>query len=96
MKSELMPKSDDEITLRELLAYAYAGASLYTDDGELQDSRRHPFIDFLRAAVEAIRALPRHNAVTGSYAVGVRMDCHDDGEWIYADDALRILEATDE
>jgi hypothetical protein len=50
----------------------------------------------LRAAVEAIRALPRHNAVTGSYAVGVRMDCHDDGEWIYADDALRILEATDE
>jgi len=33
--------------------------------------------------------------VTGSYAVGVRMDCHDDGEWIYADDALRILEATE-
>jgi hypothetical protein len=70
MKSELMPKSDDEITLRELLAYAYAGASLYTDDGELQDSRRHPFIDFLRDSPDDIAAKMRQRGKAALDAAG--------------------------
>ncbi len=37
-----------ELMLRRLLAASYAGASIYHDDGELQDNRRLPFIDFRR------------------------------------------------
>lgn len=40
--------------LRIMLAIAHAGLSLYTDDGELQDNRVHPFIDFKRDAVAEI------------------------------------------
>lgn len=40
--------SADERKLRELLAVRVAGASLYTDDGELQDGSMQPWIDFLR------------------------------------------------
>jgi hypothetical protein len=39
---------DENHKLRELLAYQYAGFLLYHDDGELQDNRAYPFIDFLR------------------------------------------------
>lgn len=38
--------SEDEGKLRELLAFAYSGANLYTDWGELRDSFSSPFIDF--------------------------------------------------
>lgn len=34
--------------LRQLLAINYAGIALYHDDGELQDNRDTPFIDFKR------------------------------------------------
>ena len=70
MSEEPMPMSDDEITLRELLAYAYAGASLYADDGELQDSRRIPFIDFLRDSPDDIAAKMRQRGKTALDAAG--------------------------
>ena len=42
------PMSDDERAWREGWAFAYSGAaSLYGDDGELQDNR-HPTIDWMR------------------------------------------------
>jgi len=40
--------------LRQALAIAYSGASLYTDDGELQDGREGPSIDFKRDPVAEI------------------------------------------
>lgn len=40
--------------LRCMLAICYAGASLYRDDGELQDARAQPFIDFKRDNVAEI------------------------------------------
>lgn len=45
-----------ERKLRELLAIRCAGAALYADDGELSDSSRQPFIDFLRDDPEVIEA----------------------------------------
>lgn len=41
--------------LRSLLAVAYTGAALYCDDGELQDNRMLPAIDFKRDDPETIR-----------------------------------------
>lgn len=41
--------------LREMLARLYAGSYLYCDDGELQDARAEPFIDFKRDSVADIR-----------------------------------------
>jgi len=41
--------------LREMLARMYAGSDLYCDDGELQDARAEPFIDFKRDSVADIR-----------------------------------------
>ena len=41
--------------LREMLAHLYAGSDLYCDDGELQDARTEPFIDFKRDSVADIR-----------------------------------------
>lgn len=40
--------------LRIMLAIAHAGLNLYTDDGELQDNRCHPWIDFKRDSVAQI------------------------------------------
>lgn len=42
--------------LRLALAIAHAGASLYTDDGELQDATHVPFIDWKRDSWEQIKA----------------------------------------
>jgi hypothetical protein len=39
---------NDELYLRVLVGRLYAGGHLYSDDGELQDNREQPFIDFLR------------------------------------------------
>jgi len=41
--------------LRILLALLYSGSDLYRDDGELQDNRIRPFIDFKRDTVEEIK-----------------------------------------
>ena len=47
-------KAENE-QLREMLAHLYAGSALYCDDGELQDARATPFIDFKRDSVADIR-----------------------------------------
>lgn len=44
----------DNRRLRRLLACCYAGAALYTDDGELQDSSAFPVIDFKRDSLDVI------------------------------------------
>ena len=43
--------------LRTMLAFAHCGGSpqLYHDDGELQDTRMDPFIDWRRDSVEEIQ-----------------------------------------
>ena len=41
--------------LGSMLAIAYSGVGLYTDDGELQDGSKHPTIDFKRDSVEEIQ-----------------------------------------
>jgi hypothetical protein len=48
--------------LRIMLAIAHAGLSLYTDDGELQDNRVAPFIDFKRDPVAEIERKLRERA----------------------------------
>lgn len=40
--------------LRIMCAIAHAGLALYYDDGELQDSREHPWIDWKRDPVADI------------------------------------------
>ena len=44
----LVELRDENRALRRLLAVRVAGASLYADDGELQDNTQHPCIDFFR------------------------------------------------
>jgi hypothetical protein len=39
---------------RAILARVYTGAGLYCDDGEIQDNRTHPFIDFKRDSFDDI------------------------------------------
>jgi hypothetical protein len=43
------------IELRRMLAIAYCPDGLYTDDGQLQDNREHPFIDFKRDSIVDMR-----------------------------------------
>lgn len=52
----LAASRERERALRVMLAYAYGGALLYRDDGELQDNRTLPCIDFRRDSVEDIEA----------------------------------------
>jgi hypothetical protein len=55
---------DDAIELRRMLCTAYAGHLAYTDDGEAQDARMVPFIDFLRDSVSDIKAKMLRRAPT--------------------------------
>lgn len=54
--------------LRIMLAIAHAGLSLYTDDGELQDNRVQPFIDFKRDSVSEIERKLRERAYASAKA----------------------------
>jgi hypothetical protein len=54
----------DERALRRLLCSVYAGPLAYMDDGEAQDNRAHPFIDFLRDAPDVIAAKMRERAAS--------------------------------
>lgn len=54
--TELPKLSSEELKLRRMLCIAYAGALAYMDDGEAQDSRETPFIDFLRDSADTIEA----------------------------------------
>lgn len=47
---------DDAINLRRMLCLAYSRGLAYMDDGEMQDARRHPSIDFLRDTPAEIAA----------------------------------------
>lgn len=46
---------EENFELRAMLAFAHCGAALYADDGELQDNREHPFIDWKRDSLSEIR-----------------------------------------
>lgn len=45
--------------LRIMLAIAYSGAGLYTDDGEFSCGKAHPSIDFKRMSVDDIKQCQR-------------------------------------
>jgi len=53
-RAQLAVLQKENRRLREMLAVAHAGTGLYADDGELQDNREQPFIDFKRDSVDAI------------------------------------------
>lgn len=52
--AELQALAADEQVLRRILASSYGGTLLYADDGELQDNRMPPMIDFRRDSPELI------------------------------------------
>lgn len=54
LRAELAALRAENARLRSMVAIGYAGAALYTDDGELQDSRENPPIDFKRDSVDEI------------------------------------------
>lgn len=41
--------------LRAMLAFAHCGNALYSDDGELQDTRETPWIDWRRDSIDKIQ-----------------------------------------
>jgi len=64
--AELAALKEENERLRELLAFAYCrGALLYGDDGELQDSRKHPTIDFKRDPAGIISEKMHQRAALG-------------------------------
>lgn len=65
MASDLEKENETDIQLlRRMLAFAYCGASLYADDGELQDNTMLPCIDFKRDEVPTIKAKMHQRATT--------------------------------
>ena len=52
--AERLERENAELRVR--WAVAYAGMALYSDDGELQDGRESPFIDFKRDTLDEIDA----------------------------------------
>lgn len=61
--------------LRIMVAYAHAGMGLYTDDGELQDTTRHPFIDWKRDPIDEIqRKIAERNLTVFETAQGSAHD----------------------
>jgi hypothetical protein len=55
LREGLDEKKVENTQLRILAAGLFAGPDLYMDDGEIQDNREYPYIDFLRDAPEEIR-----------------------------------------
>ena len=58
-----MSLESDNRRLRTLLAFSYGGTAIYADDGELQDSRALPLIDFKRDAPELIELKMRQRGM---------------------------------
>ncbi len=54
-KADYAALAIENAELRCMLAWACAGPALYHDDGELQDNREQPFIDFRRDSIDEIR-----------------------------------------
>lgn len=46
---------EDSKELRRMVAFAHTNGRLYFDDGELQDTTAHPFIDWKRDSIEEIK-----------------------------------------
>lgn len=57
--------SGAEQKLRRMLCVAYAGALAYMDDGEAQDNREFPAIDFLRDPIDIIESKMRSRVSLG-------------------------------
>lgn len=55
-RADGMPSSAIERELRRMLCAAYAGSAAYMDDGEAQDLRAMPAIDFMRMEPAEIQA----------------------------------------
>lgn len=66
-----MISDEEEFILRRLLAVRYAGAVLYTDDGELQDNYEQPMIDFLRDAPSEIEQKMYQRHLNQQMRVGI-------------------------
>lgn len=63
--------SEEEKTLRKLLAFAYSGINLYGDDGELQDGAELPIIDYVRDTVKQIEQKIEQRAINKLIKAGV-------------------------
>ena len=68
----------DDRTLREMVAINYSGASLCMDDGELQDGRVHPPIDFRRDPVQEIKAKMAQRSIDFMTAYQAKPELTDD------------------
>jgi hypothetical protein len=55
LREGLEAKCIENTQLRILAGGLFGGSDLYMDDGEVQDNREYPHIDFLRDAPEEIR-----------------------------------------
>lgn len=62
-KADIESLRDENRRLRSLLAVHYGWPGLYMDDGELQDKRMQPFIDFKRDSVAQIESKIRERAL---------------------------------
>ena len=87
------PMTEDERWFREALAHCYCGAGLYRDDGELQDSRMHPTIDFLRDPPATIARLMRTRAELVFSRVQVENDRRLQDFKVLCDDAALFQDA---
>jgi len=71
----------DDLKLRRMLFYAYSDGKLYHDDGELQDNRYMPFIDFRRDPVDLIDSKMHERVVRSFVQASVeRARCPECGE----------------
>lgn len=76
-KEELATLRTENRELRIMCAISHCGLSLYHDDGELQDSREYPWIDWKRDPVAEIeaklheRAMRRMRAESERRGIGV-------------------------
>lgn len=57
----------EEARLRRMLCSAQAGTKAYMDDGEAQDNRVHPSIDYLRDSVDEIERKLRERAAAAPF-----------------------------
>lgn len=57
----------EEARLRRMLCSAQAGPKAYMDDGEAQDNRAHPSIDYLRDSVDEIERKLRERAAAAPF-----------------------------
>ena len=69
---ELVLLREENRELRIMCAIAHAGLALYHDDGELQDNREHPYIDWKRDPVRRINEALAERAMLRMRAESMR------------------------